>query len=97
MTLPMSFTEVAPVSAQNALQIAGASAFIIIGYLTVVMVMRVGDIGLIAPFRYTSLLFAIVLGVLVFGEWPDMWTWTGSALVVGAGLYTILRERRLKG
>ena len=41
--------------------------------------------------------FAIVLGVLVFGEWPDMWTWTGSALVVGAGLYTILRERRTRG
>jgi drug/metabolite transporter (DMT)-like permease len=74
-----------------------ASLFLTAGYITAVATMRVGEISFVAPFRYTSLLFAIVLGVLVFGEWPDMWTWTGSALVVGAGLYTILRERRTRG
>ena len=47
------------------------------------------------PFRYTSLLVAIVLGLVVFGDWPDLWTWTGAVLVVGAGIYTIWREAQL--
>ncbi len=74
-----------------------SAAFLTVGYITAVATMRVGEISLIAPLRYTSLVWAIVLGLVIFGEWPDLWTWLGSALVVGAGLYTILRERRLKG
>ena len=71
-----------------------SAGFLTIGYITAVAVMRVGEVAVVAPFRYTSLLWAILLGLLVFGEWPDPWTWAGSALVVGAGLYTFLRERR---
>jgi drug/metabolite transporter (DMT)-like permease len=67
-----------------------------VGYLTSVAAMRHGDIGLIAPFRYTSLLWAIVLGLVVFGDFPDGWTLFGSAIVVAAGLFTLWRERRLR-
>ena len=80
---------------REALLLLLAAGFLTVGYLAAVATMRVGEISFVAPFRYTSLLFAIVLGVLVFNEWPDLWTWTGSGLVVGAGLYTILRERTL--
>ncbi|MGP9804682.1 DMT family transporter [Paracoccus sp. NSM] len=69
--------------------------FLSVGYVTAVSAMRIGEISAVAPFRYTSLLAAIILGLLVFGEWPDAWTWAGSALVVGAGIYTIWRESRL--
>lgn len=93
--LALPFTEVAPVSAQNALQIAGASAFIIIGYLTVVMSMRVGEVSIVAPFRYTSLVAAILLGWLFFGQWPDRLTMIGAAIVVATGIYTFYRERKL--
>lgn len=72
-----------------------AAVFLTVGYVTAVAAMRVGDIGVVAPFRYSSLIWAIVLGLLVFGEWPDLWTWAGSTLVVSAGIYTILRERQL--
>lgn len=72
-----------------------SSAFLTVGYLTAVATMRVGEISFVAPFRYTSLIWAILLGLVFFGEWPDPWTWAGSALVVGAGLYSILRERQL--
>ena len=58
--------------------------------------MRHGDIGLVAPFRYTSLLWAIVLGFVVFGDLPDGWTLFGAAIVVGAGLFTLWRERQLR-
>lgn len=72
-----------------------SALFLTIGYISAIATMRVGEISFVAPFRYTSLLWAILLGLVLFGEWPDAWTWAGSALVVGAGLYTILRERQL--
>ncbi|MTH58824.1 DMT family transporter [Paracoccus litorisediminis] len=76
--------------------LAGAATLLTVGYFTAVAAMRVGEVSFVAPFRYTSLLWAIGLGLAFFGEWPDLWTWVGSALVVGAGLYSILRERQLR-
>jgi drug/metabolite transporter (DMT)-like permease len=72
-----------------------SSLFLTVGYLSAVSAMRIGEISAVAPFRYTSLLAAIVLGVVIFGDWPDLWTWVGSGLVVGAGIYTIWREAQL--
>ncbi len=51
-----------------------AALFILGGYLASVAVMRVGEIGFVAPFRYTGLLWALVLGWLFFGDWPDLLT-----------------------
>ncbi|MDS9466430.1 DMT family transporter [Paracoccus sp. MBLB3053] len=73
-----------------------AASLLTVGYLTAVASMRVGEVSFVAPFRYTSLLWAIFLGLVIFGEWPDLWTWAGSMLVVGAGIYSILRERQLR-
>ncbi len=83
-------------SGLEAAKVLGAGLFLIVGYLTSVMAMRSGDIGLVAPFRYTSLLWAIALGLFVFGDLPDGWTLLGATIVVGAGLFTILRERALR-
>jgi drug/metabolite transporter (DMT)-like permease len=76
--------------------LALGSAFLTLGYICAVTAMRVGEISYVAPFRYTSLIVAVIAGLAVFGEWPDLWTWVGSALVVGAGIYTIWREARLE-
>ncbi len=76
--------------------IAAAAASLVVGYNFVVMVMRVGDIGFVAPFRYTSLLWAIMLGWAMFGTLPDVFTLLGAALVVGSGLFTLWRERKVK-
>lgn len=73
--------------------IAAAGGFVIVGYMFVVMVMRVGEIGFVAPFRYTALIWAILLGWLVFGQFPDNYTLTGSAVVVATGIFTLYRER----
>lgn len=80
---------------QQVALLALGSAFLTMGYLCAVSAMRVGEIAAVSPFRYTSLLAAILLGLVVFGDWPDMWTWIGSALVVGAGIYTIWREAQM--
>lgn len=81
------------VSLTQATLLAGATVNLIIGYLTVVMVMRVGDIGVVAPFRYMALLWAILIGAGVFGAWPDGLTLIGSAIVVASGLFTLLADR----
>ncbi|WP_415401667.1 DMT family transporter [Tateyamaria sp. SN3-11] len=75
--------------------IAGASVFIIGGYFFSVRVMRVGEISFVAPFRYTGLVWALVLGWLVFGDWPSTLTLVGAAIVVATGLFTLYRERRV--
>jgi drug/metabolite transporter (DMT)-like permease len=75
------------------MQLVGASVFIIGGYLFSIMTMRIGNIGFVAPFRYTGLLWALLLGFLVFGEWPNGLALIGICIVVATGLFTLLRER----
>jgi drug/metabolite transporter (DMT)-like permease len=67
----------------------------VLGYYGIVTAMRVGDASAVTPFRYTRLLFSILVGVIVFGERPDTLTLTGAALIIGSGLYTFVREQRL--
>jgi drug/metabolite transporter (DMT)-like permease len=52
--------------------------------------------SVIAPFDYTTMLWAFVLGYLVFGEVPTVFVFTGAAIIAGAGLFVIWRERRLR-
>lgn len=75
--------------------LAASSVFIFGGYYFSVQVMRTGDIAFIAPFRYTGLIWALVLGWLVFGDWPTPLTLLGAGIVVGMGLFTLYRERQL--
>ena len=93
----LPFTEMGTVTLRHGLQIGGAAAFLIVGYLTVVMTMRVGDVALVAPFRYASLVAAIILGWVVFAQLPDIYTMAGSTIVVLTGIYTFHRERKLAG
>ena len=81
------------ISALNGLMIVGASVFILGGYYFSVRVMRVGDVSFIAPFRYTGLVWALILGWFVFGDWPTNLTLLGAGIVVATGLFTLYRER----
>lgn len=85
-----------PVDIVSLGRLAGAALFLIGGYLLGIMVMRVGEISVVAPFRYTALIWAIATGFLVFGEVPDTLTLIGSAIVIGTGVYTFYREGRLR-
>jgi S-adenosylmethionine uptake transporter len=75
--------------------IVTSAIFILGGYYFSIRVMRVGDVSFIAPFRYTGLIWALILGWLFFGEWPDVPTQLGAAIVVCTGIFTFYRERRL--
>lgn len=92
----LSWGEVwAPVEARSASLLALAAVFIFGGYLFSVMVMRVGEIGFVAPFRYTGMITALIVGYLFFGDWPDGLTLIGAVVVVSMGLFTLYRERVL--
>jgi len=85
----------APIGSREISLVGTASLFIIGGYLFSIMVMRVGEISFVAPFRYTGLLWAMLLGWVAFGEWPESLTLVGAAVVVGSGLFTLYRETKL--
>lgn len=78
----------------SALQIAGATVFGVLAYYSLTIAMRTGEVSVVTPFRYTRLVFALILGVLVFAERPDLMTLLGSAIIVVSGVYTLLRSRR---
>jgi len=71
----------------------GAALLLIVGYQFIIMAMRVGDISFVAPFRYTALIWALLIGWLIFGEVPDTAMLVGASIVVASGLYTLYRER----
>nr|WP_249128163.1 DMT family transporter [Bradyrhizobium lablabi] len=63
------------------------------GQWIVVLAFRYADASVLAPFQYTQLLWVSILGFIVFGEVPDVWTVTGAAFIVASGLYIAHRER----
>ena len=73
----------------------GASVFLTGGYLTAIDFMRHGDIAIVAPFRYTVIIFAVIAGFLVWREVPDTVTVIGTAIIIATGVYTFRRERLL--
>lgn len=71
----------------------GAAVFGILGYSFLTRAMRTGEVSAVTPFRYTRLLFAMILGMTIFGERPDLATLIGSAMVVGCGVLILARRR----
>ncbi len=75
------------------LLLAGACTFGTLGYHALTGAMRTGEVSVVTPFRYTRLVFAMILAIAVFGERPDTATWLGAALIVASGVYTLTRSR----
>lgn len=90
-------TEWKPMPVQTSLYLLCSAAFVLLAYYLSILVMRVGDVAFIAPFRYTGLIWALILGLLVFGEWPTALTLVGAAIVVATGVFTLYRERQVRG
>ncbi|MGK6314986.1 DMT family transporter [Neorhizobium sp. DT-125] len=86
-----------PVGPEALGYLALAAVLVFGGYQAVIKSMRVGEISFIAPFRYTGLLWALAIGVFLFGERPNAYMLTGAAIVIGSGLYTFYRERKRQG
>lgn len=68
----------------------------ITGHWMLIKALEAAPASVLQPFNYGLLVCATIIGFLVFGNLPDFWTVVGACIVVGSGLYTIFRERRLK-
>lgn len=84
-----------PLAISETLGLAAAAVFVAMGYVFMVLALRLGDLSATAPFRYTIILFAMISGIFVFGETPDRWALGGIGLIVAAGIYTLRREAKL--
>ena len=76
------------------LYVAGMILSGALAYLSITLAMRVGEVSAIASFRYSRIVFAMLIGYLVFAERPDLWVWVGTIVIVLSGIYTLMRERR---
>ncbi|MEM7753447.1 MAG: DMT family transporter [Pseudomonadota bacterium] len=101
--LPMAFAGAAmmpfqggwyPVDALGLFYLIGVTLSAAAALWMITTALRMGEVSSVAPFRYTRIIFALVISYVVFAEVPDIYTWAGAALIVGSGLYAFFRERQ---
>lgn len=85
----------APVTPRIALLITASISIGVFAYYAIVAAMRVGDVSFVSPFRYSRMIFALIVGVSVFGERPDWPTLLGATIIIASGIYTVWRERQV--
>src|SRR5882757_365886 len=83
-----------PASALDWTLFAALGIFGGFGHYFVVRGFQNASAAIIAPFGYIELVGATLLGYLVFGNFPDGWTWVGAAIIVACGVYVAYRERQ---
>ncbi len=84
-----------PMLPSDVFALSGAAGFILFGYIFIILAMRSGDISVVAPFRYSGVLWALALGFLIWGDVPDLMTIIGTAIIILTGIYTFFREQRV--
>ena len=85
-----------PVVAEGWFWMALLVGLVSLGMALITIAMRTGEASVVAPIRYTRIVFGPALAYLFFEEVPAATVWLGAALIVGAGLYSYWRELRLK-
>ncbi len=66
-----------------------------VAYLAIVAATRGGNAGIISSFRYSRMVFALIIGYVMFTEIPDAATLVGAAIIIASGIYTLWRETQL--
>jgi drug/metabolite transporter (DMT)-like permease len=75
------------------LWLAGVGVASAVSHMMMTVALRFAPSATLAPLNYLEIVVSVVLGFLVFGDWPNALTWAGIAVIVGSGLYVIHRER----
>jgi drug/metabolite transporter (DMT)-like permease len=86
-----------PLDLMTIAMLAIAAAFLMAGIHLIVVATRTGELSVIAPFRYSFILWALLAGYFIWGEFPDNWAIAGIALITASGAYTLHRETLTRG
>jgi len=90
----LPFIFVAPKSALDAALFLGLGLFGGGGHYLVIRAFQLGPAAVMAPLGYVELVGTTILGYLIFGNFPDLWTWIGAGIIIASGIYIAWRERR---
>jgi drug/metabolite transporter (DMT)-like permease len=94
MSLAMPFVFVMPRSILDGLLFCSLGLLGGFGHYLVIRAFQLGPAAVIAPLGYVELVGTVTLGYVVFGNFPDLWTWAGAGVIITSGIYIALRERR---
>ena len=90
-TLPLGWRLPSPADVG---MLAGAAMFLGLGQFLLIEAFRLGEAVVVAPFKYTNLLWGVIIGFVIWSHLPDRWTTLGAILVIASGLYIYVRERK---
>jgi drug/metabolite transporter (DMT)-like permease len=96
LTLAMPLLFVLPHTSFDAMLFGWLGILGGLGHYLVIKAFQLGNAAVIAPLGYVELLGSTVLGYVIFGNFPDFWTWTGAAVIIASGAYIALRERSVR-
>jgi len=94
MSLIMPFVFVVPRSLMDVLLFCSLGLLGGLGHYLVIRAFQLGPAAVIAPLGYVELIGSVVFGYLLFGNFPDPWTWLGAGVIIASGIYIAFRERR---
>lgn len=95
LTVPLAFVWEWPASGQEVALLCGIAVLAALGEICVIKALVLANAVVVAPLQYTLIIWVTFYGFFVFGDFPDLWTWVGAAIIVASGLYTFWRETRI--
>ncbi len=99
ITTPVLFPAAAlvwvPVTLYSIAFAALIASLSLVGHVFMVRALGMAPVSALAPYEFAQMLTAVAFGIAVLGEWPDVWTWVGSAVILGASVYIVRREAQL--
>lgn len=82
--------------AESSMKVIGATVFGVIAYSSLTVAMRSGSVAVVVPFRYSRVIFALILGFIIFDERPDLFTLAGTLIVILSGIYILFTRTTVK-
>jgi len=92
LTIPLPFVWQSLSTGLELGLLIGMAVLAAIAETLVIKALDVADAVVVAPVHYSLLIWATLYGFLVFGQFPDSWTWIGASIIVATGIYTLHRE-----
>lgn len=92
LTVPLPFVWRWPETGLELALCVGIAVFAAMAEVCVIKALEITLAVVVAPVQYSLILWGTIYGYLVFGQFPDIWTWVGTAIIVATGIYTLRRE-----